>query len=228
MKELILANTRPGGTALLGDIIRLYLAAEDLPLWQAGEKELEKLGIAPPFWAFAWAGGQALAQYILDNPDLVKGKRVLDFACGSGLQGIAALKAGAAEVLAADIDPHAIAATDLNAALNQVRLITTSENLIGRSNPGWDLVLAGDVCYDGPMADEIMTWLHKLAASGTQVLLGDPGRTYLPRQGLQRLISYSVQTTSALEDTDVRNAVVWELIPSEQKYGKDQEEKSFS
>ncbi|WP_211212106.1 class I SAM-dependent methyltransferase [Kiloniella laminariae] len=212
-----MANTRPGGTPLLGNNIPLHLAAEDLPLWQAGERELDKLDITPPFWAFAWAGGQALAQYILDNPVLVQGKRVLDFACGSGLQGIAAMKAGATEVLAADIDPYAIAATKMNAALNNVSLMTTSENLVGRSSPDWDLVLAGDVCYDAPMADEIMTWLHKLVTSGTQVLLGDPGRTYFPKEGLQRLISYSVRTTSALEDTDVRNAGVWELLPVTQK-----------
>ncbi len=204
-------NTRPTGTPLLGDRIQLYLASEDLPLWQHGEDELEKLGLDTPFWAFAWAGGQALAQYILDTPSLVEGKKVLDFASGCGLQAIAAKQAGATEVLAADIDPFAIAATELNADLNEVHIQTTTDNLVGSPNLGWDIILAGDVCYDGPMAQEITQWLKELSHQGTTVLMGDPGRTYLPKTGLKRVIAYSVRTSSSLEDTDVRNAVVWEI-----------------
>ena len=204
-------NTRPTGTPLLGDRIQLYLASEDLPLWQHGEDELVKLGLDTPFWAFAWAGGQALAQYILDHPSLVEGKRVLDFASGCGLQAIASKQAGAIEVLAADIDPFAIAATELNAELNGAHIQTTTVNLVGGPNLGWDIILAGDVCYDGPMAQEITQWLKELSHQGTTVLMGDPGRTYLPKTGLKRVIAYSVRTSSSLEDTDVRNAVVWEI-----------------
>ncbi|WP_419903623.1 class I SAM-dependent methyltransferase [Kiloniella sp.] len=210
-KAFIKNNTRPSGTPLLGDRIQLYLAAEDLPLWQHGEEELAKLGLDVPFWAFAWAGGQALAQYILDNPHLVEGKRVLDFASGCGLQGIAALQAGAKEVLSVDIDPFAIAAVELNAELNGVSIKTSTKNLVGGPNLGWDIILAGDVCYEGPMAQQITQWLKNLSRQGTVVLLGDPGRTYLPKSGLTRVIAYSVRTSSSLEDTDVRNAVVWEI-----------------
>ncbi|MEH6629992.1 MAG: 50S ribosomal protein L11 methyltransferase [Halopseudomonas aestusnigri] len=210
-KAFIIENTRPSGTPLLGDRIQLHLAAEDLPLWRHGEDELEKLGLGVPFWAFAWAGGQALAQYISDNPSLVEGKKVLDFASGCGLQAIAAKQAGALEVLAADIDPFAIAATELNAELNQVHIQTTTANLVRGPNWGWDIILVGDVCYDGPMAQEITQWLKELSYQGTTVLMGDPGRTYLPKTGLKRIITYSVLTSSSLEDTDVRNAVVWEI-----------------
>ncbi|MFD2204359.1 class I SAM-dependent methyltransferase [Kiloniella antarctica] len=210
-KAFIKENTRPSGTPLLGDQIQLYLAVEDLPFWQHGEKELETLGLDIPFWAFAWAGGQALAQYILNHPHVVKGKRVLDFACGCGLQAIAAKLAGAKDVLAVDIDPFAITATKLNAELNNVRINTCVENLVGEPNAGWDLILAGDVCYEGPMAEEITQWLKDLSHQGTTVLMGDPGRTYLPKMGLKRIIAYSVLTSSSLEDTDVRNAVVWKF-----------------
>ena len=211
MKAFIKENTRPSGTPLLGDQIKLYLASHDLPLWQQGEEELESLGLGIPFWAFAWAGGQALAQYILDNPHLVTSKRVLDFASGCGLQAIAAKHAGAQEVLAVDIDPFAISATELNADLNRVDIKTSTQNFIGEPNLGWDIILAGDVCYEGPMAQEITHWFQDLSRQGTRVLIGDPGRTYLPKTGLNRIISYSVQTSSSLEDTDVRNAVVWEV-----------------
>ncbi|WP_120497764.1 methyltransferase [Kiloniella sp. EL199] len=210
-KSFIVENTRPAGTPLLGDKIELYLANEDLPLWQLGEKELDNLQLPTPYWAFAWAGGQALAQYILDNPDIVRGKNVLDFACGCGIEAIAAKMSEAKTVLAADIDSFAIAATELNADLNQVTLTTTTENLVGKDNQGWDIILAGDICYEGPMANEITSWLWQLSATGVLVLMGDPGRTYLPKSGLKKLIAYGVQTSSSLEDTDVRNACVWEF-----------------
>ncbi|KLN62320.1 50S ribosomal protein L11 methyltransferase [Kiloniella spongiae] len=210
-KNFIVQNTRPAGTPLLGNKIELYLASKDLPLWQLGEEELDNLQLPTPFWAFAWAGGQALAQYILDNPNIVHGKNVLDFACGCGIEAIAAKMAGAKTVLAADIDPFAIAATELNAELNKITLATTTENLVGKDNQGWDVILAGDVCYEGPMAKEITSWLWQLSTVGTIVLMGDPGRTYLPKSGLRKLIAYSVQTSSALEDTDVRNACVWKF-----------------
>ncbi|WP_417452800.1 class I SAM-dependent methyltransferase [Kiloniella sp.] len=214
-KNFIVRNTRPTATPLLGDKIELYLACQDLPLWQLGEEELDRLKLPTPFWAFAWAGGQALSQYILDNPSIVRGKRVLDFACGCGIQAIAAKMSGAKTVLAADIDSFAIAATQLNAKQNKVSLATTSENLVGKDNQGWDVILAGDVCYDEPMAKEITSWLWQLYKTGVIVLMGDPGRTYLPKSGLKKLIAYGVQTSSSLEDTDVRNACVWEFYKNE-------------
>ena len=191
--------------------IRLHLAGEVVPLWQATEAELAERGLPPPFWAFAWAGGQALARYLLDHPETVAGKRVLDFAAGSGLAGIAAAKAGAARVEAAEIDPFAAAAIGLNADLNEATVEVIAENLVERPNPGWEVVLAGDVCYERPMAEKVTAWLGALAAAGPEVLLGDPGRSYLPKAGLERVIAYAVQTSRELEDTDVRNAVVWRV-----------------
>ena len=193
--------------------IALHLASEVVPLWQSTEKELAESGLPPPFWAFAWAGGQALARYLLDHPDEVAGRRVLDFAAGSGIQGIAALKAGAAAVEAAEIDRFATAAIGLNAALNGVALTVVEADLIGRPNPGWEIVLAGDVCYEQPTAGRIEVWLRRLAAEGALVLMGDPGRSYLPGEGLERLAAYSVKTSRELEDTDLRNAVVWRVLP---------------
>jgi predicted nicotinamide N-methyase len=192
--------------------IRLHLASEIVPIWQMTEDELERTGLPPPFWAFAWAGGQALARYVLDNPDLVLGKRVLDFGSGSGLVGIAAKKAGADSVLAADIDPFAAAAINLNAEMNGVSLFITTENLIGSRGSAWDIVLIGDLCYERPLSEKIEIWIHDLAAQGVQVFLGDPGRTYLPKTGLEKIISYAVETTRELEDSDIRNTSVWRVI----------------
>ena len=206
----IRANTAVGAAPLVPEIA-LHLASEVVPLWQATEADLARTGLPPPFWAFAWAGGQALARYLLDHPSVVAGKRVLDFAAGSGLAGIAAALAGAARVEAAEVDRFAAAAIGLNAALNGVALEVVEDDLVGIANPGWDLVLAGDVCYERPMAESVETWLKTLAAKGTEVLLGDPGRSYLPKAGLERVIAYSVKTSRELEDTDVRNAVVWRI-----------------
>ena len=206
------ANTEVLAPPLVPEI-SLHLASEVVPLWQASEEELAEQGLPPPFWAFAWAGGQALARYLLDQPEVVAGKRVLDFAAGSGLQGIAAAKAGAARVEASEIDPFALAAIGLNAALNEVAVEARDADLIGRLDGGWDIVLAGDVCYERPMAERVAAWLTDLAAGGALVLLGDPGRTYLPKAGLERVTAYAVQTSRELEDTDVRNAVVWRVVP---------------
>ncbi|MDO8838800.1 MAG: methyltransferase [Parvibaculum sp.] len=192
--------------------IRLHLASEIVPIWQMTEAELEKSGLPPPFWAFAWAGGQALARYILDNPEIVHGRHVLDFGAGSGLVGIAAMKAGAASVLAADIDAFAAAAIALNAATNGVVIAVTMDDLIGVGNRGWDIVLVGDVCYEGPLSARIEAWLRTLAGEELPVLIGDPGRTYLPKTGMEKLVSYAVKTTRELEDTDVRNTSVWRVL----------------
>lgn len=202
-------------TAPLVPEIKLHLASEVVPLWQATEEELAAQGLPPPFWAFAWAGGQALARYLLDHPDAARGKQVLDFAAGSGLQGIAAKLAGADAVLSVEVDPFACAAIELNAHANRVAVAVRQEDMVGQANR-WDLVLAGDVCYERPLAERITAWLRRLAGQGATVLLGDPGRTYLPKEGLDRLTAYAVKTTRELEDTDVRNAVVWRLLPDEQ------------
>jgi predicted nicotinamide N-methyase len=177
-------------------------------LWRATEEELEKNGVPPPYWAFAWAGGQALARYILDNPDIVRGKRVLDIGSGSGLVGIAAAKSGAAHVLAADIDGHAIAAIKLNAAANAIDIAVTQNDVIGL--PGdWDIILVGDLFYERPLAERLLTWLAPMTIPA---LLGDPGRNYFPKQGVEKLAGYSVQTTRDLEDRDIRETGVYRLL----------------
>lgn len=209
-EAFVRANTAVAVPPLTPEI-RLHLASEVVPLWEASEEELAAQGLPPPFWAFAWPGGQALARYILDHPQTVVGQRVLDFAAGSGLQAIAAALAGAARIEAGEIDPFAGAAIRLNAALNGAALEVVLDDLVGRDDGRWDVVLAGDVFYERPMAERVEPWLRRLAARGTLVLLGDPGRSYLPRNGLERLIAYSVKTSLDLEDTDVRNTVVWQL-----------------
>jgi predicted nicotinamide N-methyase len=187
--------------------IRLHLADEATDLWQKTEDELGQIGLEPPYWAFAWAGGQALARFILDRPEFVRGRRVLDFASGSGLTAIAAAKAGAAQVFANDIDDFAMAAIALNAEANGVALESLAEDVIGRSE--WDIVLAGDVCYEREMAARVTEWLTGLAAQGVTVLLGDPGRNYLAKDKLEKLAEYAVPTTRALEDTEIRRTAVW-------------------
>ena len=204
------ANTAPERPPLVPEL-ELYLASEILPIWQATEADLADMSLPPPYWAFAWAGGQALARYLLDNPDVVAGKRVLDFASGSGLAAIAAAKAGAAAVTASELDPYAMAAIRLNAEYNGVAITGVQADVIGRRGD-WDIVLAGDICYEKPLADRVMRWLRDLTAAGTPVLLGDPGRTYLPKAGLEWVVRYAVKTTRELEDTDVRNAVVWRVL----------------
>jgi predicted nicotinamide N-methyase len=188
--------------------ISLYLADEATELWQKTEDELGEIGLPPPFWAFAWAGGQALARYILDNPELVAGKNVLDFASGSGLVGIAAAKAGAARVEACDIDDFAFAAMKLNAEANGVTLNPRTENLMGRDE-GWDVVLAGDVSYERDMAQSVTDWLETLSRRGALALIGDPGRAYLARERLESLAEYRVPVTRALEDCEIKKSQVW-------------------
>ena len=192
--------------------IRLHLADEAHDLWHRTEEELQASGLEPPFWAFAWAGGQGLARHVLDNPASVRGKTVLDFATGSGLIAIAAQICGAAKVQAADIDPFSADAVALNGELNGIALEHTSENLVGQDF-GWDVVLAGDVFYDREMAAMLLPWFNTLAARGTEVLIGDPCRAYLPKDGLEKLSEYQVQVTRALEDQDVRRTVVWRYKP---------------
>ena len=188
--------------------IRLHVADEATELWQHTEEDLGEIGLPPPFWAFAWAGGQALARYLLDNPTLVRGKHVLDFASGSGLVGIAAAKAGATAVHARDIDAFAIAAIGLNAAANGVDVDAQCADVVD-TDEGWDAVLAGDICYERDMAERAVAWLGRLHARGALVLIGDPGRSYLPRDTLEPLATYRVPVTRALEDAEIKTTHVW-------------------
>jgi predicted nicotinamide N-methyase len=188
--------------------IRLYLAEEATALWEKTEEELGELGLPPPFWAFAWAGGQALARYILDHPELARGKRVLDFASGSGLVAIAAARAGAGEVEANEIDEFALAAIALNAAANRVAIRPRAGDIIGEDD-GWNLVLAGDVSYEHDMAAGVTDWLAALAGRGARVLIGDPGRTYLARDRLDSIAEYAIPVTRALEDMEIKRTQVW-------------------
>lgn len=188
--------------------IVLHLADEAHDLWKLTEEELEAQGVPPPFWAFAWAGGQGLARHVLDNPDLVRGRRVLDFATGSGLVAIAVLKAGARDVVANDIDPFCAAAVTLNAAANQVMLPFQGRDLIG-TDEGWDVVLAGDVFYDRTLAEQLSGWFSVLAARGATVLVGDPGRAYLPTDRVEQIGDYQVPVSRALEDSEVKRTRVW-------------------
>ena len=203
----ILAHTRLLAPPLAPEI-QLRLADEATDLWQKTEDELGEIGLPPPFWAFAWAGGQGLARYILDRPDLVAGRRVLDFASGSGLVAIAAAKAGAAAVEANEIDEFALAAIALNAAQNRVSLNVRAGDLVG-VDEGWDVVLAGDVCYQKDMAESVTHWLSALAWRGATVLIGDPWRSYLARDLLEPIAEYSVPVTRALEDAEIKRTGVF-------------------
>ncbi len=191
--------------------IRLWLADEVTPIWRLTEEELGEMGLPPPFWAFAWAGGQALARYLLDHPEEAAGKRVLDFATGSGLVGIAAMTSGAAHVLGSDIDPFAEAAVRANAAANGVAMDFTTADLLSGTPPEVELICAADVFYEKPMADRVLPWLREAAGRGARVLIGDPGRTYFPKEGLVRLAEYQVPTTRELEDQAVKRSAVWAL-----------------
>jgi len=191
--------------------VELWLADEITPIWRLTEEELGEMGVPPPFWAFAWAGGQAVARWILDHPHEVAGKRVLDFACGSGLVAIAAMKAGAASALANDIDAFCEAAVAVNAEANGVAVAFTAQNLLDAPPPEVDVICAGDVSYEKPMAERVHAWLREAHGRGVRVLIGDPGRTYFDRTGLERLAEYQVTTTRELEDMEVKRTGVWAL-----------------
>jgi len=210
-RAFIVANTRLQAPPHTPEL-RLHLADEITPIWKLTEEALAEIGLPPPFWAFAWAGGQALARYLLDDPALVAGKRVIDFASGSGIVAIAALKAGAKDVLAADIDPFCGAAIGLNAQANGVAPAFTDRDLLDAAPPAWaDVILAGDICYEKPLAERVMAWLATARAGGATVLIGDPGRSYFPKTGLTRLAEYQVPTTRELEDMEVKKTAVWTL-----------------
>lgn len=189
----------------------MRVADEALPLWEKTEEELDQLGLPVPFWAFAWAGGQALARYVLDNPDTVRGKRVLDLGSGSGLVAIAAMMAGAASVLASDPDPWAEVAIGLNAEANGVSVSVTTRDLLDMPMPDHDTVLVGDLFYEREVADRVLPFLKRAKAHGARILIGDPGRSYLPKDALEKLGEYGVPTTRELEDAEIKRTAVWRL-----------------
>ncbi len=194
--------------------IRLYQAAEPMGIWQDTEQAAGRSGLDPPFWAFAWAGGQALARYLLDHPAAVAGRRVIDVASGSGLVAIAAALAGAAAVTAYDIDPLAVAAISVNAAANGVPVPAVCADVLTDQDlpaPGTDVVLVADAFYERILARQVLAFLDRSHARGAAVLAGDFGRTYLPRTRLTALASYDVPGLAALEDADVKHTTIWTL-----------------
>lgn len=212
-RVFVLEQTAIGVPPLVPEV-RLHLATQVTPLWEATEAQLDRAGVPPPYWAFAWAGGQALARYVLDHPETVAGRRVLDLASGSGLVAIAAALAGAAEVTAADIDPFAGAAIALNAALNKVTLEVVIDDLTDPDAPAagaWDVLLAGDICYERGMATRLVAWLRGHAARGAAVLLGDPGRAYCPIDEVDQVASRVVATSLDLEGLEERDGRVLRL-----------------
>jgi predicted nicotinamide N-methyase len=208
--DFILANTRLLAPPLVPEI-RLHLAEESLPIWRKTEEELGEMGLPPPYWAFAWAGGQALARYILDNGDLTSGRTVIDVGAGSGLSAIAAAKTGARHVDASDIDVIAVTAMGLNAGANGVSIAATSDDWLGSTPPPADIVLVGDLFYERPLAERVMALVQAAAARGSLVLVGDPRRNYFPTEAFTAIAHYEVPVTRELEDSEIKRAAVWQL-----------------
>jgi len=194
--------------------ITLHLASEVTPLWHATEEVLEQNGLPPPYWAFAWPGGQTFARLLLDRPELACGRKVLDFAAGSGIAAIAAAKSGAAQVVATEIDAFAVAALGLNAVLNGVVFDIFEGDILAAPPSGWDLILAGDVCYEKPMADRTLAWLDLAVAQGAEVLIADPGRAYLPKSGLSEIARHDVPTSLDLENRKIMTTLIYRYTPS--------------
>lgn len=209
-RAFIAAHTALASPPLVAEV-SLYLASEITPIWQASEEWLAERNIEPPFWAFAWPGGQALARHMLDHPATVAGKRVLDFAAGGGIAAIAAARAGAALVEAAEIDPLAVAAIALNAAHNGAAVAALLADVVD-APCRWDVILCGDVCYEAPMTGHILPWLRRMAGEA-EVWVADPGRAYLPRAGLAAFAEYAVPTTLELEDRTERRVVLYRMAP---------------
>lgn len=213
--EFIRANTRLQAPPHVPEI-SLHLADEAMDLWKLTEHELDTLGLPLPFWAFAWAGGQALARWILDHPETVAGKDVLVFAAGAGLEAIAAVKSGAARVLATEIDPFALVALELNASMNGVRFEITDLDVLDLGFAGLpfrpETVLLGDVFFEKPLAERVAAFAAEATAAGATALVGDPGRSYLPKERLEQLAEYRVPVTRALEDAEVKRSVVWRFV----------------
>jgi len=206
----IRSNTRLLAPPLVPEI-RLHLAEESVPIWQKTEEELGEMNVPPPYWAFAWAGGQALARYVLDNAVLVAGKSVLDLGSGSGLSALAAARARAARVLAADIDQFALAAITLNAGENGLAVTTTSDDLLARSPTPFDVVLVGDLFYERHLSERVLAFCDAAKAQGALVLVGDPQRNYFPRDRFTCVGRYEVPVTRELEDAEIKRTAVWRV-----------------
>ena len=210
--DFVTTNTIIENPALTPEIA-LHLATEVTPLWFATADTLATSGAEPPFWAFAWPGGQALARYVLDHPNIVKERQVLDIATGSGIVAIAAAKSGAATITANDVDPLSLAAVDLNAKLNSVSVSTSSKDLTNCPPPqNWDVVLAGDIFYDREMTARFSPWLRARAAAGALVLVGDPDRAYCPTDNIERLATYNVATSLDLESSKMLTTTIWQIV----------------
>ena len=210
VNAFIRANTRSIAPPLVPEII-LQLADESVPIWQKTEDELGQINVPPPYWAFAWAGGQALARYILDNPEIVRGQRVLDLGTGSGLTAIAAKKSGARDVIAADIDHLALASVLLNAAANKVVIEISDEDLLGKPPIAFDVVLVGDLFYERQLADRVLAYIEAASRLGAVILVGDPQRNYFPDGRFSAVAEYQVPVTLELEDSELKKTAVWRL-----------------
>lgn len=204
----IKAHTRLLSPPLVPEI-RLHLAEESVPIWQKTEEELGEMNLPPPYWAFAWAGGQALARYILDTPMLCRGRAVLDIGSGSALTAIAAAKMGARSVRAADIDAYAVAAARLNAVANGVEIDVAGEDPLSRPPPESGIVLIGDLFYERALADRVVRYVDAAKAAGLSVLVGDPQRNYFPRNRFTQLAAYGVPVSRDLEDAEIKSTSVW-------------------
>jgi predicted nicotinamide N-methyase len=213
-EAFIRANTALERPAMVPEF-RLWLASEYVPIWQATEDWLEQQNVDPPYWAFCWPGGQAIARYLLDHPETVRGRRVIDFAAGSAVSAMAAARAGAASVVANDIDLLSLVAARLNAAANGLSLALSADDWLAnpRAAPAADVVIAGDVCYEREMSARTLAWLRGHANDGRLVLLGDPGRNYFSAQGLEELTRYAIPTSLQLENSGMRETVVWRVLP---------------
>jgi len=208
--EFIVIQTQVLAPSIVPEIL-LHLATEVTPLWQLTEERLHQGDLPPPFWAFAWPGGQGIARYILDNPELVRGKRVIDFAAGCGIAAIAAMKAGAKSALAVDIDPLALEAIKLNAKYNQVSVDTVEGVDLAKPLKKADIIFAGDICYQQALSTKVTRWLRLCVEVGITAYIADPGRAYVPQEGMHQKASYDVPTSRDLEDQDMRTVTVWQL-----------------
>ena len=213
-EAFIRANTAPEAPAMVPEF-KLWLASEYVPIWQATEAWMEAQNIDPPYWAFCWPGGQAIARYLLDHPEEVRGKRVIDFAAGSGVSSMAAARAGAVSVLANDIDRLSLVAARLNAAANGLAFDVSDEDWLAgpEAAPAADVVIAGDVCYEREMSARALDWLRSHARADRLVLLGDPGRNYFSALGLEERARYEIPTSLQLENRGMRETVVWRVLP---------------
>jgi predicted nicotinamide N-methyase len=207
-QRFILENTKPIAPPLVPEII-LRLAEESLPIWQKTEDELGELNVPPPYWAFAWAGGQAVSRYLLDHRDVCEGRQVLDLGSGSGLSAIAAAKAGASRVLAADIDKLALAACSVNAVANAVTVETTDKDLLSGPPPKASIVIVGDLFYERELAERVLSFIEAAKSEGCSVYIGDPRRSYFPEGKFTPLAVYEVPVTRELEDYEIKRTTVW-------------------